>query len=219
MNDPNVEADIRERLMKASRSFRKLDGRHTLRTPDVMYCSFHTENFSVEHGEAQRNASMRIARFGLKARNLRRKTVLDLGSNAGAMLFEMSNMGIRSGLGVEFDEDKVQLSREIAALSNLSQLRFEQGDIDMLEADDLGRFDIVLALAIESHVLNPEKLYRLLGDVTKRILCFEGNGGADTEKITSNLLANGFRKVKYIGFCDDDLRAANNKRPMFVARK
>jgi SAM-dependent methyltransferase len=205
--------------MKASRSFRKLDGRHELRTADVMYCSFHTPNFSVESDEAQRSAAGRIARFGLKQRRTRRKTVLDLGSNAGAMLFELSNMGIRSGLGIEFDSDKVELAKEIAALSNLSYLHFEQGDIDTLEVAKLGRFDIVLALAIESHVLDPDRLYRLLGKVTGELLCFEGNGRADIDNITSSLLACGFTTVDYIGYCDDDIVPKNNNRPMFVAKK
>ena len=219
MTDANTEAGIRERLMRASRSFRKLDGRHELRTPDVMYCSFRTPNFTVEPAEAQRNAAERIARFGLRSRKAKMKTVLDLGSNAGAMLFELSNMGIRSGLGIEYDMDKVELSKEIAALSDLSYLHFEQGDIDKLEAATLGRFDIVLALAIESHVLDSDRLYRLLGAVTGSVLYFEGNGRADVSRITANLFSNGFASVDYIGFCDDDIVAKNNNRPMLVARK
>ena len=145
--------------------------------------------------------------------------MLDLGCNAGAMLFQLSNMGIESGLGIEFDADKVDLATEIAALSHLSQLRFERGDIDRLEPEELGQFDLVLALAIEAHVLDPERLYRLLGYVTRRTLCFEGNNRADIQVITANLKEAGFKRVKYIGFCDDDILQVNDSRPMILARK
>lgn len=219
MTERDDDAEIRGRLVEASRSFRKLEGRHELRTPDVMYCSFHTPEFSVQTEEAQRDAAKRIERFGLKRRRTKGKTVLDLGSNAGAMLFEMSNMGIRSGHGIEFDQDKVELAKEIAALSDLAYLFFEQGDIDELDSRMFGCYDIVLALSIESHVLDPDHLYSLLGQVTGDILCFEGNGRADPDKISANLLANGFSSVDYIGFCDDDIVAKNNIRPMLLARK
>jgi hypothetical protein len=135
------------------------------------------------------------------------------------MLFQLSNMGIKSGLGIEFDEDKVELASEVAALSELSHLEFRRGDLDSLHAEDLGQFDLVLALAIEAHVLYPDRLYQLLGQITRRTLCFEGNNRADVEEITRKLKKAGFRKVKYIGFCDDDILDANNTRPMILARK
>jgi SAM-dependent methyltransferase len=212
-------ADLKDRLLDASRSFRKKEGRHELRTADVFYCSFRTPNFSVSRGESQRDAATRLARFGLTPGDLAGKRVLDLGANVGAMLFELSNHGPAFGLGIEYDAEKVALAQEIAALSGLTSLSFVQGDIDRLDAGDLGAFDIVLALAIEAHVLDADRLYRLLGEVTLDMLCFEGNGGCDVDLVRSKLGEAGFPSVEYLGFCDDDIVPRNNRRPVLVARK
>jgi 2-polyprenyl-3-methyl-5-hydroxy-6-metoxy-1,4-benzoquinol methylase len=218
-NPPETEAEIRDRLLATSGSFRKKEGRHELRTRDVIYCAFSTPNFTVTKEEAQRDAPRRLKKFGLTARKARGKTALDLGANAGAMLFEANNLGIASGLGIEFDQEKMTLATEIAALSNLDNLRFEQGDIDELDAEKLGTFDIVFALAIEAHVNDPDRLYRLLGQVASDTLYFEGNGNCDMDEVAAQLKAAGFVKFKSLGFCDDDRKRSNNNRPMLVARK
>ncbi|PBJ83621.1 hypothetical protein CMZ84_03785 [Lysobacteraceae bacterium NML93-0399] len=209
--------DLMERLLESSRSFRKRSGRHVLRTEDVVYCAFSTPGFSVPRALAQRDAARRLTRFGLDRSQVAGRTVLDLGCNAGAMLFELTNRGVLSGRGIEFDLDKVELAREISRLSQLTQLQFEQGDIDRVDAADLGLFDVVLALAIESHVLDQNRLLALLAEVTGQVLCFEGNAGCDIREIGTTLLKLGFDGIEYLGTCDDDLRAANNRRPLLKA--
>lgn len=211
--------DLRARLREASRSFRKGDARHVLRTPEVMYCAFTTPMFSVSRQEAQRDAATRLTRFGLDAASVGGKTALDLGCNAGAMLFQLSSLGIDSGLGIEYDADKIDLAREIARLSGLSHLGFEQGDIDGLEAPRLGQFDFTLALAIEAHVLRPKKLFGLLAQTTRDRVLFEGNGNCDVAQARDSFMAAGFSRVDYLGFCDDDIVPSNNKRPLMVAWK
>jgi SAM-dependent methyltransferase len=211
--------DIRTRLRGASGSFRKKDGRHELRTKNVMYCAFSTPNFTVAPKEAQRDAGKRVAHFGLTAENVRGKSVLDLGSNAGAMLFQLSNFAPRAGLGIEYDRDKVDLANEIAAHAAIPDVRFEQGDLDKLTAAEIGVHDIVLALAIEGHVNNPERLYRLLGEVTGEMLCFEGNSNCDMAAARKHLKAAGFTRMVDLGFCDDDRDPRNNRRPQLLARK
>lgn len=161
----------------------------------------------------------RLARFDLVRSQVEGRSVLDLGSNSGAMLFELSNRGIRSGLGIEYDAEKVQLAREIAAASGLRHLEFLQADIDALSAGELGRFDLVLALAIEAHVLQPERLLELLAGITDKVLYFEGNGGCDIEGIARRLLEAGFDGVAHLGMCDDDVEPANNNRPLLKAWK
>ncbi|WP_407352675.1 class I SAM-dependent methyltransferase [Luteimonas sp. R10] len=207
------------RLLDASKSFRKKEGRHQLRTENVAYCAFSVPNFEVPRSVAQRDAASRLSKFGLNRGALQGRSVLDLGSNAGAMLLQASNFGIRRGVGIEFDQDKVDLSNEIAAIAGLEMLEFKQGDVDKLDAAELGRFDVVMALAIEAHVLEPDHLFRLLADVTAERLVFEGNGGCDIQGAGNQFSDLGFASIEYLGFCDDDVRPANNKRPLLVAIK
>lgn len=210
---------IRDRLLTASGSFHKKTGRHELRTRDVIYCAFSIPGFTVTPEESQRDASKRIAHFGLTADSVAGRSVLDLGCNAGAMLLQLSNFEPASGLGIEYDVDKVQLATEIAQHAGVGNLRFEQGDIDALDAAELGVFDIVLALAIEGHVQQPDRLYALLGNVTGDLLCFEGNSTCDMTAVRERLSAGGFVDFVDLGFCDDDIDPRNNTRPQLLARK
>ncbi len=166
---------LKDELRAASASFRKRDKRHFLATPDVIYCAFSTPAFAVVREEAQRDASRRLYRFGLGEADVRGKRVLDLGSNNGAMLFQLSNFGLASGLGVEFDAEKVDLARRIADFAGLAGLEFRQADVDELVAKDLGfPFEVVLCLALEAHVQKPKRLYALLGELTRGKLLLRG---------------------------------------------
>lgn len=214
-----MAADIQERLLRASGSFRKKAGRHELRTRDVMYCAFSTPNFTIPPEVSQRDAARRVAHFRLDREVVEGRSVLDLGSNAGAMLFQVSNFAPASGLGIEYDVDKVDLANEIATFAEIPNLRFEQGDIDQLDAAKVGVHDIVFALAIESHVQDPARLYELLGEVTGDLLCFEGNHRCDMDDARARLEAAGFTDMVDLGFCDDDRDPRNNARPQLLARK
>lgn len=214
-----LDEQFKARLRDTSSSFRKKEGRHTLKSKGFIYCAFETDRFSVTREEAQRSAPRRLARFGLGAPDFAGRSALDLGCFCGSMLLQAAQMGLQRGLGLEYDSEKVELAKEIASHCGFDHLRFAQADIDGLEASELGTFDIVFALAIEAHVLDSARLYRLLGEVTGELLCFEGNGNCDTEAVEASLLAVGFSSVDHIGFCDDDIVPANNKRPMMLARK
>ena len=218
MIDPKI-ASIRARLFQESESFRKKSGRHIMTTPGLAYCAFSTPALTIARGESRRHAADRLNGFGLTPDVVKGKSVLDLGCNAGAMLLELSNLGIRRGLGLEFDQAKVLLAREIAALSDLHMLSFEQADIDKVDSVSTGQFDIVLALAIEGHVNDPQRLFPLLGQLTLEMLCFEGNSNCDTAATEVHLRAAGFTSVKHLGFCSDDASARFNNRPMLIATR
>lgn len=207
------------RLADASSSFKKKNTRLQLKSQGLIYSAFSAGGFCVPRELAQRDAKTRIDQFGLSSEDWQGQSVLDLGCNNGAMLFELSNLGIASGLGLEFDAEKVALAQEITDFCAVDQLSFQQADIDTLVADTLGVFDVVLALAIEAHVNDPGHLFALLAQVTGRVLCFEGNSRCDVEATRERLLESGFNRVEYKGFCTDDILPANNTRPVLIAWK
>ena len=214
-----TERALKDELRRASASFRKKRSRHWLSTKDVIYCAFSTPGFTVRREEAQRDAARRLEQFGLRPEDVAGKRVLDLGCNNGAMLFQISSYAPAQGLGVEYDPEKVDLARRIAAFAGVEGLEFRTGDLDRLEAADLGSpFDLVLCLAVEAHVRKPKHLYQLLAAVTRGKLLFEANGSTAPDKVLSELRNAGFREVRHLGTCDDDLVPRNNRRPIFSAR-
>jgi 2-polyprenyl-3-methyl-5-hydroxy-6-metoxy-1,4-benzoquinol methylase len=185
----------------------------------VIYCAFSTPRFTVRREEAQRDAVRRLEQFGLEPEDVAGKRVLDLGCNNGAMLFQLSNYAPTLGLGIEYDPEKVDLARRIAAFAGVDGLEFRAGDLDRLDAADLGGpFEIVLCLAVEAHVRKPRHLYQLLAAVTRGKLLFEANGSTPPEKVLSELTKAGFRDIRHLGTCDDDIVPRNNRRPIFSAR-
>ena len=222
MSDEQIEI-LKNRLRNASAEFQARDRRHRLKTENVIYCSFSTNKLTVSPEEAQRNATKRLHRFGVSASDFFQKRVLDLGCNNGAMLFEISGFQPKTALGIEYDADKVALANDIVSFCGLANMEFRCQDIDLINAQDFeeknGSFDVVLCLAIEKHVKSVENLFSLLSVVTRDLLLFEANSGTDSNEVVKKLSQAGFEKVEYIGFCDDDVRPSNNKRPLFVARK
>ena len=214
-----MAAELKEAVAEVSRTFKARGSRHTCEAGRV-YGSFRLRYITVSDEEVQRNSTKRFAKFGISGQTLRGKRVLDLGSHFGAICFTCQPFEPGACVGVEYDRDKVVVAQRIAAYNGLNHIVFVQGDIDRLTTEELdGPFDVVFCLAIEAHVRKKRRLYHLLGGVTRDVLYFEGNAGTDVEMVKSRLLENGFRNVEYLGFCDDDCRPANNRRPMFVARK
>ena len=207
------------RIREASKSFRSArKERHYLKTNDVDYCSFSYKQFSLDEIGAQRNAKIRLEHMGLDGPQFVGRSVLDLGCHVGAMLFQIANYGITKGVGIEFDEEKVEIAREIAKLTE-APLLFQAADLDTLDAEQIGEFDIVLALSIEKHVVSQPRLISLLGKITADLLIFEGNAKCCIGDVCEQLFENGFRRIEWRGYCVDDVREENNRRPILLSWK
>lgn len=219
-NDTTLKSkSIFPRLQSTSKSFKKKTGRHVMSNPEVMYCSFCTPRFVVHVSEAERDSLKRLRKFGISKALFEGKRVLDLGCNAGAMLFQAANMDISYGLGIEYDIEKVNVAEEIRTLSHINNIEFRQADIDMLHGKDVGKFDIVFCLAIIAHVMDEDHLFQLLGEVTQQSLYFEGNANTDIDMVCGRLKQLGFKQIKRLGVCNDDIRAKNNNRPIIFASR
>lgn len=211
---------LKEQLRDASRTFKTHSaGRHLCKAQRI-YNSFTLPGLSVLPSEAQRNSAHRLARFRLDGKELSGSSILDMGSHVGGMLFEAQRYQPARCLGLEYDVNKVAIARRVAAFCALHNTSFVHGDLDATTAATVGGpYDIVLCLAVDQHVRDRARLYRLLGEVTRGVLLFEGNVGSDPSEVESALLSAGLHKVDNLGYCDDDCRPENNRRPLLKAWK
>lgn len=215
-----VREDLLEALHTASLTFKRKKGRRHTCKSERTYGSFTLPYLSVAKEDAQRDSARRLERFGLTAERMRGKSLLDLGSNIGNMTLATQSLSPGRCLGVEYDADKVAVATRVAVFNGLENVSFRQADIDHLTAAELGApFDVVYCLAISEHVQDRPRLWKLLGEVTGGLLCFEGNTTTDPEEVKRELLASGFRSVTLLGPSDDDCRPDNNRRPLLTASK
>jgi 2-polyprenyl-3-methyl-5-hydroxy-6-metoxy-1,4-benzoquinol methylase len=211
--------DFKERLRQTCLTFATKTTRHICRAERI-YSSFSLPYFGVNANETQRNSSIRLQDFGITKQSLGGKTVLDLGCNAGGMLFEMQKYSPGQCLGVEYDSEKVLIAQQIAAYNGLNNVKFIQADVDHTDAHQLsGPYDVVFCLALEKHIQNPPKLYELLSQVTREVLYFEGNSNTNPKKVKKALSEAGFRNIRILGMSRDDVLPSNNCRPLIVAEK
>jgi hypothetical protein len=214
-----LRAILKHELREASLTFVRHKGRHVCKQGRI-YNTISLPGLEIGPEEAQRNCARRFEQFGLSESSLAGKRVLDLGSNIGGMLFQAQRYEPRECLGVEFDPPKVHVSRRVAAFCDIANVRFREGDIDTCTSYGLqGPYDTVLCLAVEGHVKDRPRLYRLLGEVTREVLYFEGNSSTDAAAAERQLRAAGFSRVEQLGSCDDDSLPDNNCRPVLRAFK
>ncbi|MCH1640499.1 class I SAM-dependent methyltransferase [Paenibacillus timonensis] len=211
---------IEDELLKVTLSFQSGDKRHFTRLGRI-YSSFSLNNISIDPRITQRDNGKRLNKFQITKQDINTKSILDLGCNAGGMIFELQKFDPGYCKGIEYDIDKVNLAKKISAFEGLYNVEFIQEDIDEIKIDNwnVTEYDVVLCLAIEKHVKNKNKLFDLLGRVTKGMLLFEGNSNMDVNEAIDNLKKVGFKTVQYIGYCDDDALSVNNNRPLIKAIK
>ncbi len=218
-----LEGDIETELEHASRYWHtalKPQGKHLARRhgQPTVYTSIDLPHTKVT---GARNSSERLEAFHTtwaRGGDLRGRSILDLGCNTGGMLFAVQKHKPGRCLGVEHGADKMRVARRIATYNALDNMKFMAGDLDALTARQIvgeKQFDIVFSFAVERHIKDRPRFYRLLGEVTKDILYFETNAISEPADVRRLLLEEG-------GFAFvDQLPAGPNsgKRALFLARK
>jgi hypothetical protein len=208
--------ELKNKLKEASTSFKTVKGRHQCLSQKI-YNSFDLPYLKIKPEEAQRDSNIRLKKLGIGPDQIQGKSLLDLGCHAGGMIFAIQFLKPGQCTGVEYDQEKVNLARKIAAYNGLNNVNFLQGNIEefILERE----YDNVFCFAIEAHIQNKSWMYSLLGKVTAETLYFEGNSTTNIQEVIDNLKINGFTQVDYLGICEDDYIQENNIRPIFIARK
>jgi 2-polyprenyl-3-methyl-5-hydroxy-6-metoxy-1,4-benzoquinol methylase len=210
---------LKESLHDASLDFRTQKSRHRCNAKRI-YASFRLPYLEVTPKEAQRNSERRIENFDMRRELFEGRSLLDLGSNVGGMVFEIQKFDPSRTVGIEYDQNKVTVARHVVKYTGIKGVRFEQLDIDTLTLEQLGgKYDVVFCLAIEKHVRKPARLYDLLARITSERLYFEGNAGTDVSNVMTHLRNVGFRNIEYLGYGDDDCLPENNIRPLIRASR
>jgi len=216
-----LEGDMGASLEKASRYWHtalKPGGRHLARRhgQPTVYTSIDLPHTKIA---GARDSAERLEAFHTtwaRGVDLRGRTILDLGCNAGGMLFAAQRHKPGRCLGVEHDADKVRVANRIATYNGLDT-SFMSGDLDALEAKDISGepFDVVFSFAVEAHLKDRPRFYRLLGEMTRDLLYFETNAMSPPEEVERLLSEEGG-----FSFVERQPTAPNSgKRVLFLARK
>lgn len=116
--------------------------------------------------------------------DLRGKSVLDIGCNAGFYSMEMKRRGADRVLGIDFDAGYLEQARFAADVNGLD---IEFRELSVYDVGKLGeRFDIVLFMGVLYHLRHPLLALDLLYEhVVKDILVFQSlmRGAAETIEV------------------------------------
>jgi len=112
-----------------------------------------------------------LERFGFP-RDLKDKTVLDIGCNAGFYSFAARLRGARSVLGLDYFQhciDQAKLFREILQLD----VEFRQADGENLVPEEIGSFDFVNNTGVLYHLQNPMRYLSNMARLTSGCMFLE----------------------------------------------
>jgi len=80
--------------------------------------------------------------------SLEGKRILDLGSNAGLFCIRCAQMGATEAIGVERDPKHLKQCDFVKEYFGVSNVKFIRGNLESLPSMNLGKFDIILAIAV-----------------------------------------------------------------------
>ena len=201
--------DIHKRLAKISGP---LHEKHSGISDDTLYGSFHYDKFN--YTKCWRDSLHRFNQLGVP-KDLSGKTVLDIGSNTGAMSFEFARRGAKV-TGLEYNGERVFVCNELRDYLEVDA-EFHQVDLNLSIPDSIScqEYDIVCCCAVDAYVDDQAALYKFVSNMTKDTCYFESNHPSAVSKdITKEVedvkkhFRSSFEKVVFIG--------QNGQRRVFV---
>lgn len=175
---------------------------------------YHTLTIHGEVIKGQRNPKQRLEDIPFDFNN---KTVLDIGSNQGGMLFAVQDK-IKEGVGIDFDHRLVNVANRIRSSHKYHNLNFfvfnlENEDHNLINNFADNKFDIVFLLSVCMWIKNWRELCKWCSANAKSCL-FETNGKKDQQLEQVELLKTLYKKVTLIRDKSDD-DASQSKRKLY----
>lgn len=135
------------------------------------------------------------------------KTVLDIGSNQGGMLYEIQPK-IKQGIGIDFDHRLVNVSNKIASVEKYHNLDFycfdlSKEDFNLLHNFADNKYDVIFLLSVCMWIKNWKELIEWVYNNSNHCL-FETNGKSHVQEEQINFLKKLYKQVEIIHESSDD---------------
>jgi 2-polyprenyl-3-methyl-5-hydroxy-6-metoxy-1,4-benzoquinol methylase len=172
---------------------------------------------------AVRDTLRRFDDYGIP-KDLSGKTVIDIGSNVGAVSFEFARRGA-TVVGIEYRQDRCELCNDIAAVFGIGNVHFCRMDLNdpfhrdvilnqqitylvdtwfkkVLDTNfESAKYDIVWCSSVDEYIQDRPKFYSMLRQLTKQILYLESNvqGLHEDQVAKIQMIEAGLEGVEYVG--------------------
>lgn len=159
-----------------------------------------------------RDTEKRFTDFGIE--NLS-GSVLDIGSNVGAVSFQALKLGASSLRGFEFSWERVELCNTLARIEGCNA-SFAQVDLRQFRPNV--EADYVFCCSVDEYIDDVQDFYRYLRSSTLKTMFFESNvqRGQSVEETVDMLEQAGFDDINYLGNGDDG--GISRRRKLFICK-
>jgi SAM-dependent methyltransferase len=179
---------------------------------------YHSIDIFGKRLAGQRDPSTRLSKVPF---DFGGKTVLDIGTNQGGMLFAI-NEEIKDGVGIDYDPRMINAANRIKAWKNAHNLQFyvvnvENEPLDLiLDLVPGGQVDIVLLLSVCMWISNWKELVEFCAKNANHML-FESNGTDNQQLEQEKVIHKHYTSVKLLSNLSDD-DPGQRKRRLFLCR-
>ncbi len=194
----------------------------------TQYQAVHIEDIDLLGGRS--SCAERLEKMGFDPALFQNASLLDIGCNIGGFCFEAQKHGAVLTVGIDSNDEAIEAAKRLRDYAGMNNMKFFTTNLDQdalldiknvalsslfLGMVDQTHFNIVFALSIMRHVRDKRILFRLLDQITRKLLVIEGHADETEEFYRSNLLKyTGFSKVDFKGYSSD-----RSKRPLLFCWK
>lgn len=204
---------LRDELSRLSGGGKRLSKNRT----SGLYASINLPDF--EDMRNLRDTTIRYLDYGIKT--LEGLSLVEFGSNMGALSWEALNLGAVSVRGYEYNTERVEWCNKVAKLYNLDA-EFTHADFNLQQTltTPTHQGDVVFACSVDEYLTDRDGFARLVANATLDTCYFESNiqDRSQTLKVLHARLINaGFKKVTYHG--DGESGGNARRRKLFICKK
>lgn len=176
-----------------------------------LYCSINRPEFKDLY--YIRDSVKRLNQFQGDFTN---KTVIDIGSNIGALSFEIINRKAKNVIGYEYNPERVLFCNRYS-FDNSLPAKFYQLDLNADTIDQSAQ--IILCCSVDDYIENVDEFYHNLASITEETLLLECNIKTDVsvEDTIHRLGCHGFSKINFLG--SGDAGKVSKKRKIYKCQK